>query len=195
MEEKIGTKERIVRASWKLFREKGYETTTVEDIIAEAKTSKGSFYYYFERKDSLLDTLSTILDGEYEKLKKSMDPDLNCYDKLIHMNFVMHSYIEEQFEADLLASLYSTQLLSKGNSNLLDQNRIYYKLLTDIVEEGQRCGQIIKTKSVREITKFYSLCERAIISDWCLNRGGYSLANYTKEYMPLMFQSFREQGL
>ncbi len=189
---KVGTKEKIVRAAWKLFREKGYEATTVEDIIIAAKTSKGSFYYYFERKDSLLDTLSTLLDQEYERLQKEMKPEQNSYDKLIGLNYEMHTFIEEEFDADLLASLYSTQLLSKGNSRLLDQNRTYYRFISDIIEEGQKRGQITKSKSVREITKFYSLCERALISDWCLSRGSYSLAQFSKEYMPLMMQAMKE---
>lgn len=191
MAEQTNTKEKIVNAAWELFYEKGYENTTVEDIIAAAGTSKGTFYYYFERKDALLDTLSTIFDRQYEKLEKQMDKDLNSYDKLLYMNYEMHLYIEKQIEVDLLSSLYSTQLLSKTQSNLLDQNRVYYRLVTDIVEEGQKLGQITKDKSVREITKYYTLCERALISDWCLNRGNYSLAQYSKEYMPLMLQGLK----
>lgn len=192
MEEKIALKDKIVKAAWELFHEKGYENTTVEDIIAAAKTSKGSFYYYFDRKDELLDTLATIFDHEYEKLEKRMNPELNSYNKLLFMNYEMHLFIEEQIEINLLASLYSTQLFSKGNSNLLDQNRVYYRLVTDIIEEGQKQGQLTKNKSVREITKYYTLCERALISDWCLNRGSYSLAQYSKEYMPMMLQAFKE---
>ena len=37
------TKSRIVSAAWRLFYEQGYEDTTVEDIIFESGTSKGSF--------------------------------------------------------------------------------------------------------------------------------------------------------
>ena len=45
-------------AAWKLFYEQGYEETTVEDIIFESETSKGSFYHYFDGKDALLSSLS-----------------------------------------------------------------------------------------------------------------------------------------
>ena len=54
------TKGRIVSAAWKLFYEQGYDNTTVEDIIFESETSKGSFYHYFEGKDALLGSLSMI---------------------------------------------------------------------------------------------------------------------------------------
>ena len=37
------TKSRIVKAAWNLFFKNGYEDTTVEDIIAASKTSKGTF--------------------------------------------------------------------------------------------------------------------------------------------------------
>ena len=45
------TKSKIVSAAWKLFYEQGYEDTTIEEIIEESGTSKGSFYHYFEGKD------------------------------------------------------------------------------------------------------------------------------------------------
>ena len=45
--EKKDVKSRIVAAAWQLFYEKGYNGTTVDDIIALSDTSKGSFYYYF----------------------------------------------------------------------------------------------------------------------------------------------------
>ncbi len=192
MPEKIQMKDRIIKAAWDLFHEKGYENTTLEDIISAAHISKGSFYYYFVSKDALLDTLSVIFDHEYEKLRQSMDLELDSYEKLLFMNNTMHRFIEEKIDRNLLASLYSTQLLAKGSSSLLDQNRVYYKLVAEIIEEGQRRGQITKEKSVREISKYYSLCERALISDWCLEKGSYSLSEYSREYLPLMMCAFRD---
>ena len=52
-------------------------------------------------------------------------------------------------------------------------------------------NQISREKSIQEITKYYSLCERALVSDWCLNRGNYSLGEYSKEYMPVLMEHFR----
>ena len=42
------TKKKIVSAAWRLFYEQSYESTTVEEIVEESGTSKGSFYHYFE---------------------------------------------------------------------------------------------------------------------------------------------------
>ena len=64
------TRGRIVAAAWKLFYEQGYEDTTVEEIIVASHTSKGSFYHYFDGKDALLSTLSTLFDEKYEELER-----------------------------------------------------------------------------------------------------------------------------
>ena len=65
---RISTKSRIVKAAWNLFYKKGYEQTTVEDIINASRTSKGTFYHYFKGKESLLNSLSYLFDEKYEEL-------------------------------------------------------------------------------------------------------------------------------
>ena len=191
MASKQNVKRRIVDAAWELFYENGYDDTTVDDIIRLSDTSKGSFYYYFSGKDALLDTLSTILDEYYANLEEELDENMNSFDKLMFLNYKSHLFMETKIDVTLLASLYSTQLIAKGERNLLDQNRTYYRLISRIVEEGHVRNQISREKSIQEITKYYSLCERALVSDWCLNRGSYSLAEYSKEYMPILMEHFR----
>ena len=55
------TKSKIVKAAWNLFYKKGYHATTIDDIIAASRTSKGSFYHYFKGKDALLGSLAYCL--------------------------------------------------------------------------------------------------------------------------------------
>ena len=99
---KKSVKGRIVTAAWQLFYEKGYNGTTVDDIIELSGTSKGSFYYYFSSKDSLLDTLSTILDENYAKLEDELDPEMNSFDKLMYLNYRSHSFMEQKIDVCLL---------------------------------------------------------------------------------------------
>ena len=120
--EKKSIKNRIVSAAWQLFYEKGYNGTTVDDIIELSGTSKGSFYYYFNTKDELLNTLSLILDDYYEELEAKMDPEMNSFFKLLYLNCEMHTMMEEKISIDLLASLYSTQLVAEGQSHHLAEN-------------------------------------------------------------------------
>ena len=185
------TKGRIISAAWKLFYEQGYEDTTVEEIIDESGTSKGSFYHYFNGKDALLSTLSVMFDEKYQELAATMDPEMNSFDKLLFVNHELFVMIENEIDLDLLARLYSTQLVTKGERHLMDHNRFYYRLLKQIVSEGQRRGQISGDMTVNEIVKVYAFFERAFLYDWCLSNGDYSLSKYSDEMLPVFIGFLR----
>ena len=178
------TKGKIITAAWKLFYEQGYDDTTVEEIIAESGTSKGSFYHYFEGKDALLGSLSYLFDEKYEELKNQIDPDMHCFDVLVFLNQELFGMIEDSISISLLSRLLSTQLITKGEKHLLDRNRVYYKLLKQIVSDGQKKGQITTELAANEIVKMYALCERALMYDWCLCNGEYSLKRFGMDMMP-----------
>src|SRR5438105_1656564 len=48
------TRERIVDAALELFREKGFDETTMRDIAASADVATGAAYYYFRSKEELV---------------------------------------------------------------------------------------------------------------------------------------------
>ena len=188
------TKGRIISAAWKLFYEQGYEDTTVEDIVFESETSKGSFYHYFDGKDALLGTLAYVFDEKDEELKETMSPDLDAMEKLVYLNHELFAMIDGGVSMDLLARLLSTQLLARGEKHLLDRNRTYFKLLRQIIADGQKAGQLRADCTVNEIVKAYALWERALMYDWCLSGGEYSLVAYTDKMTPMFLESYREKA-
>jgi hypothetical protein len=99
--------------------------------------------------------------------------------------------IDGSISMDLLARLLSTQLLARGEKHLLDRNRTYFKLLRQIITEGQRAGQLRCDRTVNEIVKAYALWERALLYDWCLSGGEYSLVAYTDSMTPMFLESYR----
>ena len=187
------TKGRIIAAAWKLFYEQGYEDTTVEDIVFESETSKGSFYHYFDGKDALLGTLANVFDEKYEQLMGVMDPGMDAMEKLVFLNHELFVMIDGGISMDLLARLLSTQLLTRGEKHLLDRNRTYFKLLRQIVSEGQKNGQLRTDRTVNEILRTYALWERALLYDWCLAGGEYSLVAYTDSVTPMFLESYRKK--
>ncbi len=185
------TKSRIVQAAWSLFYEQGYDNTTVDEIIGKSGTSRGSFYHYFEGKDALLGSLSTLFDEKYVELMDRLDPAMDSFDKLMYLNRELFHMIENSISLDLLAQLYATQLLTRGEKHLLDRNRIYYRLLRRIVVEGQERGELSAEASVNDIVKAYALCERSLLYDWCICNGEYSLCRYAERMMPMFLSDFR----
>lgn len=187
------TKSKIISAAWKLFYEQGYEETTVEDIIFESSTSKGSFYHYFDGKDALLGTLSNLFDERYEELEESLPGIDGAFDKLIYLNRELFLTIENSVPIDLLSSLYSSQLTTRGERHLLDRSRFYYKLLRRIVSEGQKSGELDPEAPTDEIVKLYALCERGFIYDWCICGGEYSLSRYSSRMLPELMSFIRKK--
>ena len=185
------TRGRIINAAWELFYEQGYEDTTIEEIIERSGTSKGSFYHYFEGKDALLGSLSFLFDEKYAELKETLDPQMHAFDKLMYLNRELFRMIEDRVSMDLLARLISTQLVTHGEKHLLDHNRMYYRLLRTIIAEGQAKGELKDEFSVNEVVKTYAMLERALMYDWCLCWGEYSLAVYSQRMLPLFMENYR----
>ena len=189
------TRGRIISAAWKLFYENGYEETTIEDILFESGTSRGSFYHYFEGKGALLGTLAYVFDEKYEELESELDPRLGAVEKLIWLNHELFLMIEDSISLDLLSRLLATQLTSQGEKHLLDRNRTYFRILREIITEGQKRGEIRGDCTASEVIKAYALWERALMYDWCLCGGEYSLVAYADKMTPMFLESFRSKRM
>lgn len=83
---KIKCRQQILKASRRLFKEKGYEDTMIEDVADKADISKATLYNYFPNKESLL--VGTLEDqtetcrryieergdaGSYERIKSALE--------------------------------------------------------------------------------------------------------------------------
>ena len=184
------TKGRIINAAWELFYEQGYENTTIDDIVERSETSKGSFYHYFDGKDALLSSLSYLFDHKYEELIPTLANYSTSQEKLVYLNHELFLMIENRIPLDLLARLLSTQLITTGKKHLLDHSRTYFRLLRNIIMEGQKTGELRGDVSVNEIVKGYALFERAIMYDWCICNGEYSLYQYAGTLLPMFLKGF-----
>lgn len=186
------TKGRIVAAAWKLFYEQGYDNTTVEDIVFESETSKGSFYHYFGGKDDLLGALSMIFDEKYEELRETLPADMPAPQKLVTLTHELFTMIDNSVSIELLARLLSAQLVTHGEKHLLDRSRTYFKLLNQVIRTGQERGELRDDLTVSEIVKAYAMFERALMYDWCLSGGEYALSKYADEMVPIFLVGFRK---
>ena len=188
------TKARIVKSAWNLFYKNGYEQTTVEEIIAASKTSKGTFYHYFKGKEALLNSLSYLFDEKYEELVPLIDDNMSCRDKLLYLNHELFDMIEHSIDIKLLASLYSSQLVTKDKKSLSDKKRFYFQWITEIIEAGLESGEFKNSNSASELMNIYAMYERALLYDWALFKGKYSLTEYSDRLLPHVLDMF-EKGV
>jgi len=119
-------KNKIIEAAHLFFSEKGYDKTSVNDIINKLSISKGAFYHYFNSKDEVLDAI--ILDYAAEAVDMMYEivynPALNGLEKYIKM------FKEAQTRREKNAERFSflIQLFLKED-NLLFRHRYTEKIL------------------------------------------------------------------
>jgi AcrR family transcriptional regulator len=89
-------RQQIVSAARKVFSNKGFTKTTMEDIAREAELSPGTLYLYFKNKDELYASLSVeVLEHLYHELrrvytKKAQDPKV----RINHLKQRLHKVYE-----------------------------------------------------------------------------------------------------
>ena len=102
--------------------------------------------------------------------------------------------IEHSIDIKLLASLYSSQLVTKDKKSLSDKKRFYFQWITEIIESGLESGEFKNSSSAGELMNIYAMYERALLYDWALFKGKYSLTEYSDRLLPHVLDMF-EKGV
>ncbi|MGN1024063.1 MAG: TetR/AcrR family transcriptional regulator [Lachnospiraceae bacterium] len=182
-------RERIVDAAWDLFREKGYEATTAEDIAERAGVSLSAFHRYFLHKEDLSHTLGELFDRHYSQLLVSMDQSLPASRKLLLLNEEMFRMIEERVPFHLVSHVYVG--MQPKEQDVLNENRFYYRLIPRLFEEGIERGEFPGLDSAEEAARTYETLERGLIYDWCVRDGKDSLTEQGTRILGLFLEDMK----
>ncbi|WP_461812231.1 TetR/AcrR family transcriptional regulator [Faecalimonas sp.] len=184
-------KERLINAAWELFLEKGYDATTVNEIIERSQTSRGSFYHHFRGKEDLIFSLAYFFDNDYDKWLESLSPDLSAVDKLIAFDEFILDNLEHSPYISFFQTLYGLQVMTQGTRYILNPKRRYYQILNQLVKEGFDSEEIISSESYTEISEKIASLERGLTYDWCLQQQRYSLLHYGHDIVCTYLESLR----
>jgi len=99
----------FIACARKFFFEKGYESTSVRDIVDEVGVAKGTFYYYFDSKQAILEALVAELSAQKHMLFEAIvaDETLNAMQKWTRAVQVIGGWKLER-KAELIAILRVT---------------------------------------------------------------------------------------
>jgi AcrR family transcriptional regulator len=154
-------REELVDIAEELFLENGYEETPVSDIVKKAQVAQGTFYYYFESKDEILDAIVDRYLNEFvrdagEQVKRD---DISAVEKMISFfktgsrfsvgRKKLVNYLHEEKNA-----LLHLKIEQKGSALIVP-------LLTDVIEQGAREG-LFKTKYPRETALLILGCQDSL---------------------------------
>jgi len=150
------TVERILDTAQRLFLEKGYEQTTIQDIIDNlGGLTKGAIYHHFKSKEEIIDAVSDRMffaNNPFEAVRDRKD--LNGLQKLreaIRLN---------QSDRERTNLTVQSIPISKNPRLLMEMINSNRKILTpyyqELLEEGNRDGSI-HTEYAKEIAELMPL--------------------------------------
>lgn len=186
------TKDKIMNAAWDLFKEQGYDETTISQIIEKSGTSRSAFYHHFHGKEELLFTIAYIYDNDYDIwLKEEYDENLHMVDNLISFNsYVMHAVEASPF-CEFYPTLYGLQVMTDGVRHILNQDRRYYQILRQLLKDGIESGEILSQHTYTVLTDMITSFQIGITYNWCLQQKRYSLVQYGRDLINPFLESLR----
>jgi len=138
------TKRKIFETSMKLFAQKGYDATSIEEITATVGVAKGTLYYHFSSKEEIFNFL---VDEGMKLLKNSIEIKLaktsNTIDKLRAIVLIQIKVIVKYED---FMTIVMSQIWGNEPRNIMCKNKVieYIKSIEDILREGMEKGEIVQ---------------------------------------------------
>lgn len=173
-------KDEIFETAIRLFREKGYDHVSVQDICTACDMTKKAFYYHFSAKSEVILQYFYMLhtDFDWERLKKEEQAGAADYPELLWQYEHASIVSGKKLGVDLMKVLYFlslnqgnnilTPFLAGSHKNPLDQSEYIA-----MIERGQACGQISKRHSAQEMLEVMFSAVIGIEFHWAISGGGY----------------------
>ena len=157
------TKRKIFETSMKLFAEKGYDATSIEEITATVGVAKGTLYYHFSSKEEIFNFL---IEEGIKLLQNSVDIKTakhnNYIDKIKAIVLIQIKIVAkyENIITILLSQFWGTKERNKKCQDLIYQ---YIGKIEKIVQEGIEKGEIKKGHTRAIASEIYGLiCSRLV---------------------------------
>jgi AcrR family transcriptional regulator len=132
-------KQELMDAALDLFADKGYDNTSINDIIDRVGVTKGAFYYYFKSKEQVLDEIVEKFN-EYDAqiFREVMAEAAPAVDKLIKMHVRGMRFIKENPE---LARKSWQAITSVGNTKIKHKHgesthKLFIPILSELINQG-----------------------------------------------------------
>ena len=180
------TRERLFRAALKIFAERGYLQTTVEDITNAADVGKGTFFNYFPTKEHVLATLGSeriaAIERALQHAKKG--PVLPVLREL-----ATDLAGQSTASAALLRAIYTAHASCEPvRVELHKRLHLGRRLLAQIFTLGQKRGEIRRDRSAAELARLTQIVMLGLTLAWALNPDS-SLRGTAEDVWDLFFSN------
>ncbi len=138
IDEQNSTEQRLLRSALKLFAEKGYEGTSIREIIEEAGVTRPVLYYYFQNKEDLFRKLvESIVQELIDKMifiKQNYSDTIGKLKAIIRTTFEM---AEKDIQSvRLILHVYFAPIRSAPPVRGSEIGKQRFKIIESIMREG-----------------------------------------------------------
>jgi TetR/AcrR family transcriptional regulator, cholesterol catabolism regulator len=141
---RLDVRDRIKCAAMELFREKGYEATTVEEIAERADVARGTFFNHFARKDALLVALGEDLLEEVEEQLGPLDQWMgNAREQMLRYFFELGRRAErdgELFKTIVVEQTRQYWLCDADDIDIAHQR--FRETIRTVIARGRERGEV-----------------------------------------------------
>lgn len=156
-------KEELLHIAYKMFLTKGYEATSVDNIIDEAGIAKGTFYYYFQSKEQLLEAVCMMMiEAEAEGARQILEADIPIPQKVVGIIASFRPTQDEQSIGDTLNMPENVLMHDKINHRIIET---MVPIVSRVVEEGIREG-IFCCDNVYERVRIILIVSNTLFDDF-----------------------------
>jgi AcrR family transcriptional regulator len=140
-------REDILDAARSLFLNRGFNAVTMQDIADEAGISAGAIYRYYASKDELARAFfAQCVGGGPAELVRQAAPDAPPVERLKRILAAVRAMWIEHSGEHMIGELQTTMAAIRQPDDVgklvHDAREQLYEAVIEIIEEGQRCGEI-----------------------------------------------------
>lgn len=127
-------KQELLKIAYNMFLTKGYDNTSIDDIINEAQIAKGTYYYYFESKEQTLEeVINMMINEEVESAKGILNMPISIPEKLVGVITSLRPKTHEQEMQNILNKKENIVMHEKINNRIIEEA---IPLLEQVVNDG-----------------------------------------------------------
>jgi len=142
---KATKKEQVIKAASEIFKQKGYENTTMNDIAKHIHNGKSSIYYYFKSKEDIFQNVVLIEASQFRTIIiNAIEKEKNPIDKIKTYITTRMKIIKvyQNFHLALKNEKYAHIHFFKRLNSIYDKEEI--RLFKNILEEGVKNNYLKK---------------------------------------------------
>jgi TetR/AcrR family fatty acid metabolism transcriptional regulator len=149
-------RKRIMQAALRIFSQKGYSPTALDEIAQEAGIAKGTLYLYFKDKEDLIcSTLISVLDDIKERMMERISEDMDPVETLGEIARALFEYFSENNEFyNVYLTILNYNLVSNYTTlfdRMLARKKELYQFESQLVDAAKDLGSIRRDLATEDI--------------------------------------------